>query len=526
MNINKEFVKNNMKTILDSAKKVISIYENIDRKYKESILQGVKVAQYYSQELDELIQQFKNGTLNIESIIQQQRSKIIEVLEDKIGFEIEELNNFKTLLIEYLKDPEQEVTPKLLAKCVILVNNFKIWEDLKNKLGDQNYNNLIGIVVKTGLEISKVMYQHATNFISSIELEKKITTIYQDYAIAIKDFIKEENIVKDLAVDVVNFAIGNKAAAIIGVVSKISSYTISKFINKEQGVNFNHSFEKIQGVKITLVKQKEKKKREKKMKRINPPLKVNGEALILNKAILDYRQNLDMYKLYQNLNLHIYLYNKEYISQPLLNENQFTMKNYYELIELLSDNDDSLYLRDSKNFYELYKELWKNQDNLKQLKTLCKKILEYELFLYQTIIEESFSKSISIKELIVEKADLYIAIIEELNFNANISKEFKGWLLDYIKEIKLNSEINLYTTKTLRYGTESIKNEFIIISISDFPSINIEDYRKHGENKSYGLRKITQDSKEKYKNILLQPTTIKINTPGTKLNIIEVEAYE
>ncbi|MFQ3727379.1 hypothetical protein ABLV92_09255 [Staphylococcus equorum] len=262
------------------------------------------------------------------------------------------------------------------------------------------------------------------------------------------------------------------------------------------------------------------------MKRINPPLKVNGEALILNKAILDYRQNLDMYKLYQNLNLHIYLYNKEYISQPLLNENQFTMKNYYELIELLSDNDDSLYLRDSKNFYELYKELWKNQDNLKQLKTLCKKILEYELFLYQTIIEESFSKSISIKELIVEKADLYIAIIEELNFNANISKEFKGWLLDYIKEIKLNSEINLYTTKTLRYGTESIKNEFIIISISDFPSINIEDYRKHGENKSYGLRKITQDSKEKYKNILLQPTTIKINTPGTKLNIIEVEAYE
>ena len=79
-------------------------------------------------------------------------------------------------------------------------------------------------------------------------------------------------------------------------------------------------------MKITLVKQKEKKKREKKMKRINPPLKVNGEALILNKAILDYRQNLDMYKLYQNLNLHIYLYNKEYISQPLLNENQFTMK--------------------------------------------------------------------------------------------------------------------------------------------------------------------------------------------------------
>ena len=63
---------------------------------------------------------------------------------------------------------------------------------------------------------------------------------------------------------------------------------------------------------------------------------------------------------------------------------------------------------------------------------------------------------------------MYIAIIEELNFNANIS-EFKGWLLDYIKEIKLNSEINLYTTKTLRYGTESIKNEFIIISISDFP---------------------------------------------------------
>lgn len=264
MNINKEFVKNNMKTILDSAKKVISIYENIDRKYKESILQGVKVAQYYSQELDELIQQFKNGTLNIESIIQQQRSKIIEVLEDKIGFEIEELNNFKTLLIEYLKDPEQEVTLKLLAKCVILVNNFKIWEDLKNKLGDQNYNNLIGIVVKTGLEISKVMYQHATNFISSIELEKKITTIYQDYAIAIKDFIKEENIVKDLAVDVVNFAIGNKAAAIIGVVSKISSYTISKFINKEQGVNFNHSFEKnTRSENYTSKTKREKETREK-----------------------------------------------------------------------------------------------------------------------------------------------------------------------------------------------------------------------------------------------------------------------
>ena len=34
----------------------------------------------------------------------------------------------------------------------------------------------------------------------------------------------------------------------------------------------------------------------------------------------------------------------------------------------------------------------KNQDNLKQLKTLCKKILEYQLFLYQTIIRRKLFK--------------------------------------------------------------------------------------------------------------------------------------
>ena len=84
------------------------------------------------------------------------------------------------------------------------------------------------MVINFGLKINKTTYQLAIEKINSEEFKSKIRDFYENYIISIADFIKKNKKAKENAEDVANFATGEKATSIIGIIGKVTNFVANK----------------------------------------------------------------------------------------------------------------------------------------------------------------------------------------------------------------------------------------------------------------------------------------------------------
>ena len=223
--INYKKVFNNITKLLPYAKKAKDIYEKAQNERKIANKEGQTSRQYFY------------------SKVKNVANEIYETIGEKIG--IEDIDEFIDLYKEFLNGNE-EVIEELIPYIQTIIDEVFKDDELKEKIGDNLFKTLTAMVIHFGLKINKGTYDFAINKINNSEFKTKIRNFYEDYIVSVVNFINENEKVKEYSKDVVEFATGNKATAIISTIGKVTNYVTRKV--KDLNINKENIFDKAKNV--------------------------------------------------------------------------------------------------------------------------------------------------------------------------------------------------------------------------------------------------------------------------------------
>ena len=121
---------------------------------------------------------------------------------------------------------EEETT--LINKLYLLADELLDSRGLDKNIGEDNYKMLFTMMIKHGMSVSHVVYEHGQNKITELQLKEKMKQLYENYVIAIMDFVKNNPLVREHGLTILMLAFGPKSALIQGVVMAVAVTALDK----------------------------------------------------------------------------------------------------------------------------------------------------------------------------------------------------------------------------------------------------------------------------------------------------------
>lgn len=196
----------------------------------------------YEEVYEEYKESFDNENINWKNISKNLFRNAFMYVEDKLNLEDSEL--FLNLK-EYISYLEEDITEEdeiiLINKLYTIVDGLHGDRGLKKLLGEDSYKELLTIVIKHSMNVTRVVYNYGRNRINEFQMKEKLQSLYEDYVLVVFDFVKNNPLVREHGLAVLSFAFGNKAAAIQNVIMTVA---VNVF-DKEKRVEMANTFNKV-----------------------------------------------------------------------------------------------------------------------------------------------------------------------------------------------------------------------------------------------------------------------------------------
>ena len=121
---------------------------------------------------------------------------------------------------------EEETT--LINKLYLLADELLDSRDLDKNIGEDNYKMLLTMMIKHSMSVSHAVYEHGQNKLTELQLKEKMKHLYENYVIAIMDFVKHNPLVREHGLTILMLAFGPKSALIQGVVITVAVTALDK----------------------------------------------------------------------------------------------------------------------------------------------------------------------------------------------------------------------------------------------------------------------------------------------------------
>lgn len=121
---------------------------------------------------------------------------------------------------------EEETT--LINKLYLLADELLDSRDLDKNIGEDNYKMLLTMMIKHSMSVSHAVYEHGQNKLTELQLKEKMKQLYENYVIAIMDFVKHNPLVREHGLTILMLAFGPKSALIQGVVITVAVTALDK----------------------------------------------------------------------------------------------------------------------------------------------------------------------------------------------------------------------------------------------------------------------------------------------------------
>ncbi|CEA00420.1 hypothetical protein BN1048_00953 [Jeotgalicoccus saudimassiliensis] len=121
---------------------------------------------------------------------------------------------------------EEETT--LINKLYLLADELLDSRDLDKNIGEDNYKMLLTMMIKHSMSVSHAVYEHGQNKLTELQLKEKMKQLYENYIIAIMDFVKHNPLVREHGLTILMLAFGPKSALIQGVVLAVAVTALDK----------------------------------------------------------------------------------------------------------------------------------------------------------------------------------------------------------------------------------------------------------------------------------------------------------
>ena len=128
--------------------------------------------------------------------------------------------------LEGIMTDEEETT--LINKLYLLADELLDSRDLDKNIGEDNYKMLLTMMIKHSMSVSHAVYEHGQNKLSELQLKEKMKQLYENYIIAIMDFVKHNPLVREHGLTILMLAFGPKSALIQGVVITVAVTALDK----------------------------------------------------------------------------------------------------------------------------------------------------------------------------------------------------------------------------------------------------------------------------------------------------------
>ncbi len=202
----------------------------------ENIEDGMNSDQSFNRELlkyddidEEYTETLENQMISRESTGQDLFNNTFSQLEDHFDLADNALysgfKEYKAYLEGSMTD-EEETT--LINKLYLAADELLDSRGLDKNIGEDNYKMLLTIIIKHSMSISHVLYEHVQSKISERQLKEKMKQLYENYVIAILDFVKYNPLVREHGLTILMLAFGPKSALIQGVVLAVAVTALDK----------------------------------------------------------------------------------------------------------------------------------------------------------------------------------------------------------------------------------------------------------------------------------------------------------
>lgn len=155
---------------------------------------------------------------------------------------------------------EEETT--LINKLYLLADELLDSRDLDKNIGEDNYKMLLTMMIKHSMSVSHAVYEHGQNKLTELQLKEKMKQLYENYIIAIMDFVKHNPLVREHGLTILMLAFGPKSALIQGVVLAVAVTALDKEKREEMIDALNTVKSKVLGRNSDAERQQTSKNKE------------------------------------------------------------------------------------------------------------------------------------------------------------------------------------------------------------------------------------------------------------------------
>ena len=195
---------------------------NSDQSFNRELLKYDDIDKEYTEVLE-------NQRISRESTGQDLFNNTFSQLEDHFDLADNELySGFKEYkaYLEGSMTEEEETT--LINKLYLAADELLDSRGLDKKIGEDNYKMLLTMMIKHSMSISHAVYEHGQSKITELQLKEKMKQLYENYVIAILDFVKNNPLVREHGMTILMLAFGPKSALIQGVVLAVAVTVLDK----------------------------------------------------------------------------------------------------------------------------------------------------------------------------------------------------------------------------------------------------------------------------------------------------------
>ena len=202
----------------------------------ENIEDGMNSDQSFNRELlkyddidEEYTETFENQMISRESTGQDLFNHTFSQLEDHFDLADNELysgfKEYKAYLEGSMTEEEETI---LINKLYLAADELLDSRGLDKNIGEDNYKMLLTMMIKHSMSISHAVYEHGQSKITELQLKEKMKQLYENYVIAILDFVKNNPLVREHGLTILMLAFGPKSALIQGVVLAVAVTALDK----------------------------------------------------------------------------------------------------------------------------------------------------------------------------------------------------------------------------------------------------------------------------------------------------------
>ena len=202
----------------------------------ENIEDGMNSDQSFNRELlkyddidEEYTETFENQMISRESTGQDLFNHTFSQLEDHFDLADNELysgfKEYKAYLEGSMTEEEETI---LINKLYLAADELLDSRGLDKNIGEDNYKMLLTMMIKHSMSISHAVYEHGQSKITELQLKEKMKQLYENYVIAILDFVKNNPLVREHGLTILMLAFGPKSALIQGVVLAVAVTVLDK----------------------------------------------------------------------------------------------------------------------------------------------------------------------------------------------------------------------------------------------------------------------------------------------------------